>query len=448
MSQFMGPEHEEDADEMRDLARRTRDLHLRIAESALSSPRQRNYSDKDKIPTAGHAWSGRYGGARDGRAPWDPDSDSDSDDGRRDTTRLTEDGQHVISKQYKLIDGHWALTTTRLELHEVDPFLLIKLRDKRDKALAKYEEKKRRKEEKKKRMKNQESGRDGQWRESAVPLTPSRSAAAAADPEEKKTPASHLTRSATTRTYRIITEEQREEQCEEQEKLQRAREKMGNKPFLDPTPPPSPPQVPVEEIQRRISLSRSASQPIPESLKKQLRRMPLPSSPAMPIRAKSRRQQLQHDSYFAAAAVAPSSPLSRGPTVRWGGDQESQQKLLRESQSLQRAQEQNKEPAQAENSAAPARRALRRMKKGAWVERFAEDIAYDSTDSGADADNSDAAVHHVPKRRPSRKSKAASHRTSQSRVDESEDDLDIWQKIFDDSAKGKTPRRRAKGNFI
>ncbi|KAI0870793.1 hypothetical protein GGS24DRAFT_474022 [Hypoxylon argillaceum] len=74
------------------------------------------------------------------------DSESDSDDGRRDTTYLTPDGNHVIEKQYQLINGDSTLITYRRELSEVDPALLILLRQKRERELAKEK----RKEEKRK----------------------------------------------------------------------------------------------------------------------------------------------------------------------------------------------------------------------------------------------------------------------------------------------------------
>ncbi|KAI0399368.1 hypothetical protein F4802DRAFT_603034 [Xylaria palmicola] len=65
-------------------------------------------------------------GARGGRAR-DADSDSESDDGNY----LTEDGKHVIQKEYQLISGSWAQISYRREPHQVDPDLLLKLRMRR-----------------------------------------------------------------------------------------------------------------------------------------------------------------------------------------------------------------------------------------------------------------------------------------------------------------------------
>ncbi|KAI0866284.1 hypothetical protein F4860DRAFT_508678 [Xylaria cubensis] len=59
--------------------------------------------------------------------PLDSDSGFESDEG--DT--LTEDGKHVVQKRDILINGHWATIKYRKELHEVDPYLLAKLQDKR-----------------------------------------------------------------------------------------------------------------------------------------------------------------------------------------------------------------------------------------------------------------------------------------------------------------------------
>ncbi|KAI0509269.1 hypothetical protein F5B22DRAFT_358293 [Xylaria bambusicola] len=75
------------------------------------------------------------------KAPWDPNSDSDSDAGNRDTAHLTPDGTEVIQKEYVLINGHYALITYRKQLKDVDPYLLLKLRQKREKEVAKWEAK-------------------------------------------------------------------------------------------------------------------------------------------------------------------------------------------------------------------------------------------------------------------------------------------------------------------
>ncbi|TRX98775.1 hypothetical protein FHL15_000117 [Xylaria flabelliformis] len=72
--------------------------------------------------------------SRSGKGPLDFDSGSESDSGQCDT--LTEDGKHVVQKRNILINGHWALITYRKELHEVDPYLLAKLQDKRKKKPA------------------------------------------------------------------------------------------------------------------------------------------------------------------------------------------------------------------------------------------------------------------------------------------------------------------------
>ncbi|TGJ81805.1 hypothetical protein E0Z10_g6962 [Xylaria hypoxylon] len=66
----------------------------------------------------------------------DIDSDSESENGRRDTAYLTDDGKEVIQREYKLINGHWALITSRKQLHEVDAYLLLQLREKRERKLA------------------------------------------------------------------------------------------------------------------------------------------------------------------------------------------------------------------------------------------------------------------------------------------------------------------------
>ncbi|KAI0206508.1 hypothetical protein F4808DRAFT_469601 [Astrocystis sublimbata] len=92
---------------------------------------------------------------------WGPhrEEDSGSDDGRRDGSYLTDDGQHVYSKEYVLMNGHYALISVKKEVQEVDPYIVEKLREKRDKAIAKLEAKGERKAEKKKEKEREEETR-------------------------------------------------------------------------------------------------------------------------------------------------------------------------------------------------------------------------------------------------------------------------------------------------
>ncbi|KAI3331563.1 hypothetical protein HD806DRAFT_163969 [Xylariaceae sp. AK1471] len=417
MSQLMGPQHEEDAADVQNMTARAAEIQLSMHQN-IKNARDFMYGGSDQKPVAvGQSW-GAVG----------PDSDSDSDDGRSDTSYLTDDGRHVIQKQYKLINGHWALIAYRRELHEVDPVLLVKLREKRDKALAKRETKERKKEEKRRARNgdNNSSQESGNMKAKEVemeqksPLNPNSTPTLAhstgtTDQIEKWRASEPASRPATTysRPRRLITEEQAEQQREEEEKLARIRETIHLYPYEKTTPPPSPPRVDEHELHRRVSLSRQASEGIPESSKAILRK------------GRNRTPSL-------------SSPASSFRTVRWpsySSQEYDQEPILPEREE----HEQDTEPVQAESSAAPARRALRRTKRGTWVERFAEDITYDSAD---DAD-SDVTVHKVPVRQPSRRGRTTSYGRSQShRIEEIPEDLDIWEQIYDANDKGKRPMRR------
>ncbi len=120
MSQLKGEGYEERASKVQNLAERGRELNRSM---------QQNLAGARKTTSR--------------KAPWD--QDSDSDDGRSDTAYLTPDGREVVQKEYKLINGHWGLITYRKQLHEVDPYLLLKLREKREKEVAKLEAKDKRK---------------------------------------------------------------------------------------------------------------------------------------------------------------------------------------------------------------------------------------------------------------------------------------------------------------
>ncbi|KAI1197907.1 hypothetical protein F5X97DRAFT_164026 [Nemania serpens] len=131
---------QESVDRVRQLADAGRELSQNMRRG-IAEARYLAYgtTDSDHTPsahrdeTAGRSWGGRGG-------KWE-DSDSGSDSGRRDTTRLSEDMKHVTEKKYKLIDGHLSLISYRRELDEVDPDLLLKLKDKREKEFAKEKRK-------------------------------------------------------------------------------------------------------------------------------------------------------------------------------------------------------------------------------------------------------------------------------------------------------------------
>ncbi|KAI1268844.1 hypothetical protein F5Y18DRAFT_439436 [Xylariaceae sp. FL1019] len=79
------------------------------------------------------------------------DSDSDSDGGGGEKSYIADDGK-VIQTRYILINGHYALTTHRMDPKDVDPSLVAKLQAKRQKKLAKLEAMERRR-----RLKEQEA---------------------------------------------------------------------------------------------------------------------------------------------------------------------------------------------------------------------------------------------------------------------------------------------------
>lgn len=330
------------------------------------------------------SWSARLS-SRSGKAPWDPNSDSESDDGRRDTSHFTEDGKHVIQKQYKLINGHYALIAYRLELNEVDPYLLLKLREKRERELARLEVKKK-KREGKRRARNGESNNNigkneedsklyhktftreeekaiEKWR---APHT----STPGAQLREKTSQSSSSRPSSRGRGSRGIT----------------AREQGTGK----------APQEPKERIRgERCETRTPAGNP-------EMRKTHKHESPASLHSFRARAEQ----DYFRA-------------TPQWGvGDEEYEEG-----------------PVQAESSKAPAARlALRRTKGRTWMERFAEDITYASTDSSSDTD-SVVTVIKAPARQPGdTKGKAPDYGKSRhrSRVVKEEEDLDIWHKIADE----------------
>ncbi|KAI8633385.1 hypothetical protein F5Y19DRAFT_490552 [Xylariaceae sp. FL1651] len=418
MTQLMGSRHAEGAVKVTKLTERMKELNLSahrgVAEAkylmhgAPSSPQADAYS--------GHSWNGKN---RNSRAPWDPDSDSESDDGRRDTSHLTEDGKHVIQKQYKLINGHWALITFRRELDEVEPLLLIKLQEKREKALAMSEAKKKKREERK-RAKNGERCAEELKKEAELEkaireeeeMPPWRPTGPALS--EKNT---ELTKPMDPEPRKTLSMKKR--QTRSQELLEEVKKRIHEEPYEEPSPPPSPPLI--AEIIRKASLTQRPSAIAPKPWRKNSRQAQISSS--SPSSSGSCNTRVQRD--------------EPRPPMRQSGGQALEQR---------REPIQEEEQAQyhlAEGPAAPARRyLLRKNGHASWVEKYAEDITYASSDS-----ESDASIHRAPELQSSWKgSKGRS--PGQSNVVENEKDLDIWQRISDQSDKGKAPLHRGKSNRL
>ncbi|KAI0426124.1 hypothetical protein F5Y09DRAFT_351611 [Xylaria sp. FL1042] len=98
----------------------------------------RNFAERGKELTLNSSRNQDLGrGQRTRKAPWETNSDSESGDDKPDKACLSRDGKEVIQKEYKFINGHWALLTYRRQLNEVDPGLLVKLRENREKQQAK-----------------------------------------------------------------------------------------------------------------------------------------------------------------------------------------------------------------------------------------------------------------------------------------------------------------------
>ncbi|KAH8165267.1 hypothetical protein CIB48_g2968 [Xylaria polymorpha] len=313
------------------------------------------------------SWSARLS-SRSGKAPWDPNSDSESDDGRRDTSHFTEDGKHVIQKQYKLINGHYALIAYRLELNEVDPYLLLKLREKRERELARLEVKKK-KREGKRRARNGESNNNIGKNE-----------------EDSKLYHKTFTREEEKAIEKWRAPHTSTPGAQLREKTSQSRSKERGKP---------PKNLKKGFVEKGAKPARQRETPRSRKTHKH-------ESPASLHSFRARAEQ----DYFRA-------------TPQWGvGDEEYEEG-----------------PVQAESSKAPAARlALRRTKGRTWMERFAEDITYASTDSSSDTD-SVVTVIKAPARQPGdTKGKAPDYGKSRhrSRVVKEEEDLDIWHKIADE----------------
>ncbi|KAI1430380.1 hypothetical protein F5Y12DRAFT_20494 [Xylaria sp. FL1777] len=262
MSQLKGSGYEERATKIQSLAERgnelSRSMHLNLAGTQKlmygSAPAP---SSPPLSPLSPIAYSRGGRGSRSRRAPWEPDSDSESDDGRRDTAHLTLDGKEVVQKEYKLINGHWALITYRKQLHEVDPYLLLKLREKRERELEKWEAKEERKKKKGK-------GREVEIEQNARPRI--------------STPLAQLTGmrapgSATKQTITMSSSQRREKRAEKMKLLRDFKERFHEERLETETPAPSP-SLPVvdAESQEEISRWRQLSKDVPETGKTHVRK--------------------------------------------------------------------------------------------------------------------------------------------------------------------------------
>ncbi|KAI1183129.1 hypothetical protein F5B17DRAFT_153183 [Nemania serpens] len=341
-----------------------------------SAPRDESY-------TAGRSWGGR--------APWE-DSESDSDSGRRDTTRLSEDMKHVIEKKYKLIAGHLSLISYRRELDEVDPDLLAKLRAKREKELAKE----RRKEEKRR------ARADG----------------------NKKPESYKATVGGDKRGERLATIDGVEGSSPKQRIETPA------------TPPPSPNAINIALTNPR---HRNPSPRQVESVKEAHARMQeaFASPPANPRHRNPSPRQVAsvkeaHARMQKALASSPASSNSfRARTEQDGFLAPPFEEATREH---------GWGFLQAESSATGAKRTLRRSRAQVWTDKFADDITYDDGGDDADVSDSDSIDSCI--------TVYASPSYGKNRVAEGEEeDLDVWQMIADEDEdeEGGAPLRRQAG---
>ncbi|KAI0971514.1 hypothetical protein F4678DRAFT_433186 [Xylaria arbuscula] len=154
-TQLKGAGYEERANKVHDLAERGNELSLSMQQNLAATQNLMFGSGSRSSSSPSHPISSPEQQKKHRKTPWEHDSDSESDDGRSDTVRLTLDGTEVIEKEYKLINGHFALITSRKQLHEVDPYLLAQLRQKRERELAKRKAKE---EKKKGKGKGKQSG--------------------------------------------------------------------------------------------------------------------------------------------------------------------------------------------------------------------------------------------------------------------------------------------------
>ncbi|KAI0457543.1 hypothetical protein F5B21DRAFT_83357 [Xylaria acuta] len=364
--------------------------HMMFGAASGSSTPPLSPSAENRNYIAGRSWGARPS-SRSGKAPWDPDSGSESDEGRRDTSRLTDDGKHVVQKEYKLINGHWALIAYRKEVREVDPHLLLKLREKREKELAKLEAKKRKRERKR-------WARDGEYNNDIG----------------KDEECSKLRHEAFIRDEKKAIEKWRS--------TSRASAPLAQ--LREKTSEPSSPRPPLRgNVSRRTATrEQKAKGNVAQEFKGRIHEEEGYESrtpPVTPDTGKTRKHR-------SPALLYPSDSFSaraeRGrfrPTAQRGVGSE----------------EYEREPAQAEGSGGPAaRRDLRRAKGRTWVEKVAEDITYCSTGSSSDAD-SVVTVLKVPVNQLGEKSgKPTGYGKSRSQncMAEDEGDLDIWHKVADE----------------
>ncbi|KAJ8131332.1 hypothetical protein O1611_g2296 [Lasiodiplodia mahajangana] len=409
--------HQDNTREVQHMLDQSRNLDLNMrrgiseAQQILYGPRDAGgYTDK-------HSWCGSPGvTGRTAKAPWELDSDEDSDDGQRDTSYLTLDGKHVIQKQYKLINGHWALISYRKELHEVDHFLLLQLQEKRERELAKE----RRKTERKGTREGDNSNID-QENHCRDPTSLSiyramsfeageymaKGKQAAGEPNVYQTP---------TTSWNFINEARaaivRDHQTQPQ--IGGVKRLFWDPPlnrYETPTPPPSPPPPDEEDFRRMLDMWRDSSLKREKAREERLERQTAKESAPPPPSFKMRAERIDFDS--------PEELYYNS-----GNDFEDEQ--------------------DAESSSAPARCVSGESTRHTQGERFDQDIIYNYLEDN-DSANSHDTVHETPVYEPLGWRKSASWGKSQSRAsDEEEEDLDVWQKIADEDTEGKKPQRRVR----
>ncbi|KAI1133576.1 hypothetical protein F5Y10DRAFT_283892 [Nemania abortiva] len=309
----------------------------------------------------------------------------DSDDGH-DKSYLTADGKHVIEKEYKLIDGHWALIPYRKELHEVDPHLLAALQEERERELARQW---RRKEKKRAKEAGQKYTDNHQESLNIYETKPHR------------TPGLLERFSGLEPASSVIDGSQNIPIVEEKRMKPRVKRWAPPPRYETPTPPPPGDEsYDDEDYQELIDMLRKAE--IEEEFQRRTKTSPSPTS----FRARAKQNGFN-------------------PTEQRGYGSEYDSAY--------------QQPPKAESSTAPTRRVKRESRTRTRVEKFTEDIEYEYADDEAD---SRVAGHKAPVHGPKRTSKSTSYgktRSNSYEFDDDESDLDVWLKIADEDDRGRRP---------
>ncbi|KAI1323044.1 hypothetical protein F5Y16DRAFT_415297 [Xylariaceae sp. FL0255] len=338
-------------------------------------------------------------------AVYSSESDSDEEDGRRDVCYLMDDGQTVMQRRYHIINGHHALIGTRSNIKDVEPLVRVEVLEKRERQIARKEEKKRRRKEGEKTEKKKTESKEVEQKMKKAEKVPSvvetkkRSVSGEKAHRKSRTGPDPVSTDASVMTKVLIDDENEPllTHLSRSHEHRNTTEAEGNMTPVSYSPWEVMPEAALtgasfSERMHKEHLNRARSDTViehPASRQKAHKEEKLAAEKPREHREHHKTSTSQKD----AGETQKSRKRSDTVIEHQPSDKTRQSKSSKNH--TREEQEKKEDGVIAESSKAPHQRQLHDKSVNGqeipWAERFADDISYDEDSEGATAD-SDATI--------------------------------------------------------